>query len=56
MPDNPEKPFARSYWVVPHKLLAGSYPGSRDRAESLEKLERLLKCGVRYVINLMEED
>jgi len=56
MPDNPEKPFARSYWVVPNKLLAGSYPGSRDQRERLEKLDGLLRCGLRYVINLMEED
>jgi len=53
---SPEKPFARSYWVVPDRLLAGSYPGSRGREEALEKLMRLLKCGVREVINLMEED
>jgi len=56
MPDHPEKPFPRSYWVVPHKLLAGSYPGSRDQSEALEKLEGLIRCGVGHVINLMEAD
>lgn len=52
---NVEKPFARSYWVVPDKLLAGCYPGSRDHLEASQRLDGLLMCGVRYVVNLMEE-
>ena len=56
MLDHLEKPFARCYWVRSKKLLAGSYPGSRDPREALEKLRGLLQCGVRRVVNLMEED
>ena len=51
----PEKPFERSYWVVPGKLLAGCYPGSRDPVEASEKLGGLLECGIRCVVNLMED-
>jgi len=50
-----EKPFARSYWVVPNTLLAGCYPGSRDQDEATRRLQGLLKNGIRCVINLMEE-
>jgi len=25
-----EKPFARSYWVIPNKLLAGAIPAPRN--------------------------
>ena len=50
------KPFDRSYWVIPGKLLAGTYPGDKDPAEARRKLQGLLDCGVRHVINLMEKD
>jgi len=50
-----EKPFARSYWVVPNTLLAGCYPGSRDQDEATRRVQGLLKNGIRCVINLMEE-
>ena len=49
-------PFPRSYWVIPGKLLAGSYPGSEDRYEAHQKLKGLLDQGIRHVINLMEPD
>ena len=49
-------PFPRSYWVVPGKLLAGYYPGSKDKDEAHLKLRGLLDHGIRYVINLMEPD
>ncbi len=49
-------PFPRSYWVLPGQLLAGLYPGSTDAAEADQKLRALLDCGIRKVINLMEED
>jgi hypothetical protein len=49
-------PFPRSYWVIPEKLLAGEYPGSRDPAKMGEKLTRLFECGIRHVVNLMEPD
>lgn len=49
-------PFPRSYWVVPEKLLAGYYPGSRDSATAQSKLKGLLEYGIRHIINLMERD
>ena len=55
MPRYPEKPFARSYWVIPNKLLAGCYPGSEYPVEGSQRLKGLLNCGIRFVVNLMEE-
>jgi hypothetical protein len=49
-------PFGRSYWVVPDKFLAGAYPGSKDHDEALPKITALVECGIRFVVNLMEED
>lgn len=48
-------PFARSYWVIPGKLLAGCYPGDKNPKQAEVKLEGLLANGIRVVINLMEE-
>jgi hypothetical protein len=50
----PATPFDRSYWVIPDKLLAGYYPGDRHRDLMELKLQGLLDCGIRCVINLME--
>lgn len=47
-------PFARSYWVQPGRLLGGFYPGDRDDAVTMSKLNALLDCGVTHVINLMQ--
>ena len=49
-------PFARSYWVVPGKFLAGFYPGDLDPAQATAKLEALISAKVTTVINLMEVD
>jgi protein tyrosine phosphatase len=49
-------PFPRSYWVVPGKLLAGYYPGSKNLKEATDKLAALINSGIRHVINLMEAD
>jgi len=48
------KPFPRSYWVVPGKICSGAYPGDRDEQAMMNKLQGLIDCGVRHVINLME--
>lgn len=54
--DNAEKvPFSNSYWVVPGQFLAGYYPGDRSAIVMDRKLESLLNCGIRHVINLMED-
>ena len=54
--NKPTVPFPRSYWVVPGKLLAGYYPGSRDSVTAEAKLKGLLEYGIRHIINLMEKD
>ncbi len=55
MTSHSPKPFDRSYWVVPNNLLAGAYPGSKDSQEAQDKVGGLVKCGIRRIINLMEE-
>lgn len=44
-----------SYWVVPGRLAAGEYPGTRFRATTREKLGVLLDAGIRSFIDLTEE-
>jgi hypothetical protein len=48
-------PFPRSYWVQPGRLLAGYYPGDQDDVLARKKIAALLHCGVRHIINLMEQ-
>jgi hypothetical protein len=54
--DLPAIPFPRSYWVISGKLLAGLYPGHLNPAEAERRIQALLDCGIRRVINLMEPD
>ena len=56
MTSDAQKPFDRSYWVVPNKFLAGAYPGSKDHEEGRAKITSLVDCGIRFVISLMEKD
>lgn len=51
-----EVPFARAYWVVPGKFLAGCYPGDLDPQAADQKLEGIVACGVSRIINLMEAE
>jgi hypothetical protein len=51
----PPTPFTRSYWVVPHRILAGYLPGDKITLAATAKCSALLGAGVRTVINLMEE-
>jgi hypothetical protein len=50
------KPFPQSFWIKESLLCAGHYPGDIDSAVHLTKLNSLLDCGIRRVINLMEEN
>ena len=52
----PETPFPCSYWVEPLVLLAGEYPGARSIVAARRKIEALLDCGIREIINLMASD
>lgn len=52
--DITNRPFPRSYWVVPGRLYAGAYPGDPDAKIMEKKLAALLDCGICRVVNLME--
>lgn len=47
-------PWEDSYWVIPHKLLAGAYPGEPHYRESLarQRLGAFLEAGITTFINL----
>lgn len=47
-------PLANSFWVEPGRLLAGEYPGDRDRMLSQNRLDALLQAGVSYFIDLTQ--
>jgi hypothetical protein len=49
-------PFDQAYWVLPAKLMAGCYPGAESRQEAHQNLSRLLHCGIRHAVNLMQRD
>lgn len=49
-----DRPFARSYWVVPGQLLAGAYPDVWAEEDRERNLQALLRAGIRTVINLTE--
>lgn len=50
-------PTHRSYWIVPDKLVAGAYPGSKDykTGEKIDVLEQLLEAGVTHFVNLCQD-
>lgn len=48
------RPIPGSYWVVPGKLLVGEYPGSRSRADAMERLRRFLDAGMTCFVDLTE--
>jgi ADP-ribosylglycohydrolase/protein-tyrosine phosphatase len=52
----PPRPVEDSYWLLPGRLLVGAYPGSRSRAQSMDRLRRLLEAGVTCFIDLTEVD
>lgn len=51
-----QRPLDNCYWVVPGRFLAGEYPGSDNRIEAKDKIERLLRFGVNCFIDLTHED
>ena len=53
-PQNPPRPIANCYWVIPGQLLAGEYPRNLDEASSREKLAQLTDAGVSAFIDLTE--
>ncbi len=51
-----QRPFPRSYWLIPGKFLAGEYPGASEAQLAELKIGRLLDAGIDYFIDLTEED
>jgi predicted protein tyrosine phosphatase len=49
-----EKPFGRSYWVIPGQFLAGYYPGAVETAETEQKLKAIAKYNIQVMIDLTE--
>lgn len=48
------RPTPASYWVVPGRLLAGEHPGSRSRADAMDRVRAFLAAGVTCFIDLTE--
>ncbi len=55
LPNLSERPLPDSYWVIPGKLLAGEYPGSRFDGLTRQIIRVLLECGIDYFLDLTEE-
>jgi hypothetical protein len=47
-------PIPDSYWVIDGLLLAGEYPGARDRATARRRLESFVDAGIRTFVDLTE--
>jgi protein-tyrosine phosphatase len=50
----PPRPNGNTYWVVPHKFLAGEYPGDEDPVKARKKINQFLAAGIRHFIDLTE--
>jgi len=45
-------PFLESYWVIPDALLAGEYPGRLEENETRNRIQMLIRSGIRVCIDL----
>jgi ADP-ribosyl-[dinitrogen reductase] hydrolase len=50
--DTPPRPNGNTYWVVPHKFLAGEYPGDENPINASKKIKQFLAAGIRHFIDL----
>jgi len=50
------KPFINSYWVIPGKFLAGSYPGLENIPANRVRLTKFLQAGIDRYFNLTREN
>ena len=50
------RPLPSSYWVVPHKLLAGQYPCGFNEPDVETRLRAYVEGGVSVFVNLTEAD
>ena len=46
--------LVHGWWVVPGRLLATEYPGAKDQAQALLKLQGLSDAGVNSFVDLTE--
>lgn len=49
---SPARPDPCSYWVIPGKLLAGTFPGAFDIELARERLDGFVDAGISYFIDL----
>lgn len=49
------RPFPKSYWIIPAKLLAGEYPGSQIEDLSNTKIKNLFAVGIDFFLDLTRE-
>ena len=52
----PDLPFSSSYWVIPHRFLAGEYPGAFGAERIRKRLDALLEAGLDTFVNLTRPD
>lgn len=45
-------PFEETYWVIPGKFMAGEYPGRSNQMESHNRIQGLIRSGIRICIDL----
>jgi ADP-ribosylglycohydrolase/Inositol hexakisphosphate len=50
----PPRPNGNTYWVIPHKFLAGEYPGDKDPVNASKKIKQFLAAGIRHFIDVTE--
>lgn len=48
------RPIPETYWLLPGRLLVGEHPGSRSRADAMDRLRRFLAAGVTCFVDLTE--
>ena len=48
-------PEIHGYWVIPGRLLATEYPGAKDEAKALRKLQVLRDAGITSFVDLTED-
>jgi ADP-ribosylglycohydrolase len=48
------RPLPATYWVVPGRLLVGEHPGSKSRADAMDRMRRFLAAGVTCFLDLTD--
>ena len=51
-----EVPYSNTFWVLPHKFLAGEHPCHGNEDADSERLTGLLLGGIRTFVDLTEEE